>query len=204
MAQYVSTILNKLAAMFTGSGNTSRLSVDAQPTSFESNEQFKIAHRFNNVSGTSQIVYWFSTVNAVNIMERVIRLKEGKREYLVIPDTGAYESQKALLSSAQVPVRAVNSNLQDSGLDVHPTSLVTVTYGVLSGANRFTIADDDQFPNFDLVGVGTQGNNALNPSAGVDSNMSGVAAGLAFFLVLEPYDNEVTSGQLFLHWEERF
>lgn len=38
---------------------------------------------------------------------------------------------------------------------------------------------------------------------GVDSNLSGVAANSAFFLVQIPYGNEVTSGQFFLLWEER-
>ncbi len=193
--------------MLTTSDNshTSRVRTDGQPTSFEANEQFKIAHRFNNVAGTSQVVYWFKNVtNAVNIKERVIRLKSGKREYLVIPDDGSYEAQKALLSSVEVPVRIVNSNLNDSKLDVHPTSSVQSLYGVLTSAQGFTIADDDQFPNFDLIGVGTQGNSALNPSTGSDSNLSGVAAGTAFFLVLVPYGNETASGQFFLLWEERF
>ncbi len=184
---------------------TARQATDNQPTSFEANEQFKITHRFNGVSGTDQIVYWFNNVdNAVNIKERAIRLKEGKREYLVIPDDGSYEAQKALLSAAEVPVRIVNSNLEDSGLPIHPASSVQALYGVLTAAQGFTIASDDQFPNFDLIGVGTQGNSALNPNTGTDSNLSGVAAGAAFFLVLIPYENEVTSGQFFLLWEERF
>lgn len=184
---------------------TSRVATDNQPTSFEANEQFKIAHRFNGVSGTDQIVYWFNNKdNPVNIKERTIRLKEGKREYLVIPDDGSYEAQKALLSADEVPVRIVNSNLEDSGLSAHPASSVDALCGVLTSAQGFTIAGDDQFPNFDLIGVGSQGNNALNPNFGVDSNLSGVAAGSAFFLVLIPYENETTSGQFFLLWEERF
>lgn len=183
---------------------TRRVSVDSQPTSFEENTQFKIAHRFNGVSGNNQIVYWFNNVNPVNIKDRVVRLKEGKREYLVVPDPqdGTYDAVKNLLSAAEVPVRTVNSNLLDSGLSTHPVSSVTALYG--NGAGLFTIADDDQFPNFDLIGVGTQGNNALNAQAGTDGNSSGVAENSAFFLVLDPYDNDTTSGQLFLLWEERF
>jgi hypothetical protein len=182
--------------------DTRRVKTDPQPTSFEENRQFKIFHRFNNVAGNEQIVYWFNNSVPVNIKERTIRLKEGKREYLVIPDPqdGTYDSVLAQLSADETPVRTVNSNLEDSGLASHPTSDVTVLHGV--GTNLFTIADDDQFPNGDLVGVGAQGNNALNPNSGVDSNLSGVAANSAFFLVQIPYENEVTSGQFFLLWEE--
>ena len=201
----VTPSVDSLGKLSTGDGSAiARIKVDAQPTSFEGNTQFKIAHRFNGISGTNQIVYWFQAVNAVNIMERVVRLKEGKREYLVIPDPqdGTYDSIIAQLSAAEVPVRSVNGNLQDSGLATHPVSAVNVLTGV--GNGLFTIGDDDQYPNFDLIGVGTQGNSALNPSAGVDSNMSGVAAGLAFFLVLDPYDSDTTSGQFYLQWEERF
>ena len=181
---------------------TSRLKTDQQPTSFEENKQFKIFHRFNNIAGNEQIVYWFNNTVPVNIKERTIRLKEGKREYLVIPDPqdGTYDAVLAQLSATETPVRIVNSNLKDSGLSSHQASDVTVLHGV--GVNLFTIADDDQFPNGDLVGVGAQGNNALNPNSGVDSNLSGVAANSAFFLVQIPYENEVTSGQFFLQWEE--
>lgn len=181
---------------------TRRVKTDNQPTSFEENRQFKVFHRFNDVAGNEQIVYWFNNSVPVNIKERTIRLKEGKREYLVIPDPqdGTYDTVLAQLSDAETPVRTVNSNLEDSGLASHPTSNVTVLHGV--GTNLFTIADDDQFPNGDLVGVGAQGNNALNPNSGVDSNLSGVAANSAFFLVKIPYENEVTSGQFFLLWEE--
>lgn len=181
---------------------TRRVKTDPQPTSFEENRQFKIFHRFNNIPGNEQIVYWFNNTVPVNIKERTIRLKEGKREYLVIsdPQDGTYDSVLSQLSATETPVRIVNSNLEDSGLASHPTSDVTVLHGVSS--NLFTIADDDQFPNGDLVGVGAQGNNALNPTSGVDSNLSGVAANSAFFLVQIPYENEVTSGQFFLLWEE--
>lgn len=193
-----------IKTLSTGSGETGRVKTDDQPTSYEENRQFKIFHRFNGVAGNEQIVYWFKNVNPVNIKERTIRLKEGKREYLVIPDPqdGTYDSILAQLSAAETPVRIVNSNLEDSGLPSHPVSSVTVLHGV--GANLFTVAGDDQFPNGDLVGVGAQGNNALNPNSGVDSNLSGVEADSAFFLVQIPYENEVTSGQFFLLWEEIF
>lgn len=199
----VSIATSSPASLSSGRYNeTRRVKTDPQPTSFEENRQFKVFHRFNNIPGNEQIVYWFNNTVPVNIKERTIRLKEGKREYLVIPDPqdGTYDAVLAQLSATETPVRIVNSNLKDSGLASHPASDVTVLHGV--GANLFTIADDDQFPNGDLVGVGAQGNNALNPNSGVDSNLSGVAANSAFFLVQIPYENEVTSGQFFLLWEE--
>lgn len=201
----LSKIVNSLSFLFSGDPvkNTSRVKTDDQPTSYEENKQFKIFHRFNNIAGNEQIVYWFNNTVPVNIKERTIRLKNGKREYLVIPDPqdGTYDAVLAQLSATETPVRIVNSNLVDSGLTSHPASDVTVLHGV--GANLFTVADDEQFPNGDLVGVGAQGNNALNPNSGVDSNLSGVEANSAFFLVQIPYENEVTSGQFFLLWEER-
>lgn len=204
--QLLESIINIFESLTSGGGNsnTSRIKVDSQPTSFENNEQFKIAHRFNSVTGSNQIVYWFNNINPVNIIDRIVRLKEGKREYLVIPDPqdGTYDAVKAQLSSAQVPVRIVNGNLSDSGLASHPISSVSALFG--TGVSLFTVNDDSQYPNFDLIGVGSQGNSALNPNTGTDSNKSGVTGNSAFFLVLDPYENEVTSGQFFLQWEERF
>lgn len=193
-----------LKALTTAEGETGRLKVDSQPTSFESNTEFKITHRFNNVSGNNQILYWVKTINPANLMTSLVRLKEGKREYLVVPDPqdGTYDAVKAVMSSTQVPIRQVNTNLEDSGLSTHPVSEVTALFGV--GNDLIPIADDAQFPNFNIIGVGTQGNSALASSVATESNLTGVAANSAFFLVLDPYDNDTTSGQFYIQWEERF
>lgn len=174
--------------------------VDNQPTSFEANEQFRIFHRFRNIADTDQIVFKFASANPVNIMERKINLWQGGREYLVIPDDGSYGAVDAQLTTS-VQVRTVNGNLNDSQLPVHPTSGVTVSLGIASGL--FTISDTDQFPNGDAVR--TDGNaNRANNSLLTSPNMSGVAAGQAFYLVFIGIGATATSGHFTVQWEEVF
>lgn len=178
-----------------------RVRTDNQPTSFEANEQFRIFHRMIGVPSNQQIVFKFSVTNPVNIQDRKINLWSGGREYLVVPDDGSYGAVDPLLTTP-VQVRTVNNNLSDSGLPSHPVSGVTVSYG--TGANLFTIADTDQFPNGDAVltdATGNKGNSNLLESA----NLSGVGENQAFYLVfLNLNGNDPTSGHFLVQWEERF
>lgn len=182
---------------------TARIPTDDQPTSYEENKQFKIFHRMIGVATTGQAVFKFETVPPLNIIERNITAWAGGREYLVIPDTGQYPAVDALLTTS-VQVRNVNGNLEDSGEPVHPTSGVTVNYGVLTGANQIAIADTDQFPNGDVIAVDEGGFFSVTNSQISNSvNKSGVAAGQAFYLVFRNISADAFSGQFFLQWEER-
>jgi hypothetical protein len=183
--------------LLTAYDETGRFKVDAQPSSFEAGEQFKIFHRFVDIPATTQVVFKFSTVNPVNIMSRTIRIIEGGREYLVIPDDGSYATQDALITDP-ITVGRVNNQVTST------TSAVTVTYGGLTGADQFTIADTDQFSNGDIVKA--DGNsNRVNNATSSDSNLSGTAGNQTFFLVFNHIGaNDPFNGQFFLQWEERF
>lgn len=200
----VSIATSSPASLSTGRyDKTRRIKTDDQPTSYEENKQFKIFHRMIGIATTGQIVFKFSTVPALNILERNITAWGGGREYLVIPDTGQYPAVDALLTTS-VQVRNVNGNLEDSGLPVHPTSGVTVDYGVLTGGNQIPIADDDQFPNGDVIVVDEGGFFSVTNSQLSNSvNKSGVAAGQAFYLVFRNISSDAFDGQFFLQWEER-
>lgn len=180
---------------------TGRLRTDNQQTSFEENAQFRIFHRFIGVPDNQQMVFKFAVTNPVNIQDRKINLWSGGREYLVIPDDGSYSAVDAALTTP-VQVRTVNNNLRDSGLPSHPVSGVTVSYG--TGADLFTIADTDQFPNGDAVlsdAAGNKGNSNLLESP----NLSGVGENQTFYLVfLGINGNSGTSGHFIVQWEERF
>lgn len=200
-ARFLPTIIQSLlTGMF---DSTNRLATDNQPTSYEENQQFKIFHRMIGVEATGQIVFKFETTNPINIIERNIAAWAGGREYLVIPDTGQYPAVDALLTTP-VTVRNVNGNLTDSGLSTHPTSGVTVNYGVLTGGDQITIADADQFPNGDVIAIDEGGFFSVTNSQISNSiNKSGVAAGQAFYLVFRNISSDDFSGQFFLQWEER-
>ena len=146
-------------------------------------------------------MFKFAVTNPVNIQDRKINLWSGGREYLVIPDDGSYSAVDAALTTP-VQVRTVNNNLRDSGLPSHPVSGVTVSYG--TGADLFTIADTDQFPNGDAVlsdAAGNKGNSNLLESP----NLSGVGENQTFYLVfLGINGNSGTSGHFIVQWEERF
>lgn len=178
-----------------------RLKVDSQQTSFESNAQFRIFHRFIDVPNNQQMVFKFGVTNPVNIQDRKINLWSGGREYLVVPviEDGIPAVEAALTTSVQV--RTVNNNLRDSGLPSHPVSGVTVTYG--TGSNLISIADTDQFPNGDAVlsdATGNKGNSNLLESP----NLSGVGENQSFYLVFRGVNgNDGTSGHFLVQWEER-
>lgn len=178
-----------------------RLKVDSQQSSFESNQQFRIFHRFIDVPNNQQMVFKFSVTNPVNIQDRKINLWSGGREYLVVPDDGSYGAVDPLLTTP-VQVRTVNNNLRDSGLPSHPVSGVTVTYG--TGANLIPIADTDQFPNGDAVLTDASGNKG-NSNLLESPNLSGVGENQSFYLVFTGINgNSGTSGHFLVQWEERF
>lgn len=183
--------------ILTGFDGTGRIKADAQPTSFEQGRQFKIFHRFVNVPATTQIAFKFESVNAANIMARALRGVEGGREYIVIPDDGSYTVQDALINTP-VTVGRVNNQVTTTPIGV------TVNVGLLTGANQFTIDDADQFPNGDMY-LTDGNNNRANASTTSDSNLSGVSAGQAFYLVFDHLGpNNSSRFQFFLQWEEVF
>ena len=174
---------------------TARLKTDAQPTSYEANEQFKIFHRILAVPHTSQIVMKFTSINAVNIMVRSINIWKGGREYLVYGEDG---SHTVTGSFSPITTRQVNSNVSGGG--THPVSGVTVE--IATGAGVFTAGSLPS--NGDLVMTDSNANRA-NGQAHADSNKSGIAAGSVFYLVFNHIgQNSVTNGQFYLQWEERF
>jgi hypothetical protein len=180
--------------------NTARLKVDSQQTSFESNEQFRIFHRFVNVPDNQQMVFKFEATNPVNIQDRKINLWSGGREYLVIPDDGSYGAIDAVLNTP-VWVRVVNSNLRDSGVDAHPVSGVTVNYG--TGTDLFNIGDSDQFSNGDAV-LSDGSKNSGNSNMLDSPNLSGVKENSSYYLVFRGIGgNSATSGHFLVQWEER-
>ena len=180
---------------------TSRLPVDNQPTSFEDNVQFKLFHRLIEIPTTQQIVFKFTSVNPVNIMERKINLWRGGREYLVVPDQGQYPAVDPLLSV--IPSTTVNGNLLGRNIPTHPVTGVTIEYGLLTGGDQIVIAPTDQFPNGDAVQTDSNTNRA-NSVLLATPNKSGVAAGQAFYLVFNNINSSATSGHFYLQWEERF
>lgn len=201
-AKFLSTIMNSLASLLTGSNpSTARLSVDAQPTSYESNEQFKIFQRMESLSNNDQLVFKFEAENAVNIMIRSINLSSGGREYLVYPDDGNVTFTGTLSS---VPVLTVNGNFQDSGLSAHPTSGVTLSKA--TGAGIFSSTSEPVDGDLAIAPEIGNGSNARQTGGGsTNPNMSGVAAGQTFWLVFNHVGaNDPTSGQFKLQFEERF
>lgn len=181
-----------------------RLKVDSQQTSYEQNYQFKVFHRLISVPATTQAVFKFEATNPVNIQERKINLWNGGREYLVVPDTGQYPTLDAKLT-IPVDITAVNGNTEDSGLPSHPESGVTVTLGLLTGADIITIGNNDQFPNGDAVKVDSSGgSNKGNNQPLSTPNKSGVKRDQSFYLIFTDIAGVETSGHFYLQWEERF
>lgn len=176
-----------------------RVAVDAQQTSFEANEQFRMFDRFVAVPQGQQVVYKFESANAVNIMLRKINLWQGGREYLVYPDDGQNTFDDGLLGSP-LPVFNVNGNVR-APLTAHPVSGVTIRKA--QGADIFTSTNANP-PNGDIAL--TDGNaNRATANYSSDGNRGGVAAGSAFYLVFNHIGaNSVTNGQYTLLWEERF
>lgn len=176
---------------------TARVRTDSQPTSFEANEQFKIFYRIVDVSTSDQIVMRFDTVNALNIMVRKINLWEGGREYLVYANDGTHSVSGTFTA---LPVYAVNNNLADSGLATHPVSGVTADVAI--GSNIFQQGSE---PTNGYGVLTATANNRVNNQPLADSNQSGVAAGLSFYLVFNNISqSDDSNGQFYLQWEERF
>lgn len=173
---------------------SSRFKVDAQPTSFEANKQFKIFYRIQSVSQNNQLVMKFDTVNALNIMVRKINIWFGGREYLVYGDDGSHTFTGTL---SPLPVYAVNGNVEGGG--DHPVSGVTASVAI--GSNIFTPGSEPT--NGDAVVTDTNANRATSQPL-ADSNQSGVKAGVSFYLVFNHIgSNDPTSGHYYLQWEER-
>lgn len=171
---------------------TRRVAVDAQPTSFEEGRQFKIFHRFVDIPHTTQIAFKFDTLNDLNIVARALRGSSGGREYLVVPNDGSYAAQDALIDT---PIEVLRVNNK-----VEKTSGVTINVGLLTGADQFSIADN-QYPNGDMY-LTDGNNNRANTATTSDSNLSGVSAGNSFYLVFEHIGaSNVTRMQFFLQFE---
>lgn len=176
-----------------------RIAVDAQQTSFEANEQFRLFDRLEAIPQGQQVVYKFESVNPVNIMLRKINLWSGGREYLVYPAYAQNTFDDGLLGSP-LPIFNVNSNLH-GGLVSHPVSGVTIRKAV--GAGIFTSTNTTP-PNGDLA-LTDGNNNRATANYSTDGNRGGVSAGGAFYLVFNHIGaNGDTNGQYTLLWEERF
>lgn len=193
--------LRRLAYMLVGTyDSTTRLAVDSQQTSFEENMQFRLFDSVDAVANSSQIVYYVTLSNAINLFARNINLYSGGRKYRVYMDDGTH-TFTGTPSDITGKISPMNNNLADSGLAVHPTSGATASRSV--GASIFT---PGSMP-IDGTEVLTDGNanrasNSFNPSG----ERFGAPAGAAFFLVLDGISSNGTSssGNIKLIWEERF
>lgn len=185
-----------------GGGNNARLRTDNQQTSFEQNAQFRF---FDDCSGANEIdnsdtlIYRFSATNPVNIQSRVINGWEGGRKYLVYPSDGNETIAGGTWADVSDRIFEINGNLQDSGLDAHPTSGVTISKRVATS-----------FTSTSLPRTGTAYRSDSSASRSVDSyspdaERAGVAANAEFYLVFFDIAQNDPSQFLFsVSWEEIF
>lgn len=182
-----------------------RLSVDSQQTSFEANAQFRFFDDLSalasgdGLASTDQLVYKFSSINAVNIFLRQINLWEGGRKYLVYPVdgdstfTGTFED----VSDQLFPV---NGHLYD-GLEQHPTTGVTVQRAI--GSNIFTTT---ALPRNGTAALCDGNANRAASAFTANGDRAGVDAGQEFYLVFYHIGQATspTKGLFLIQYEERF
>ena len=173
-----------------------RLKVEPEQSSFVDNHQFRYFESFHDVPYGSQVVYYFQTVNPVNIVFRKLDLYQGGREYLVYGTTGV--TFTGTLGSP-LPIHTVNNNLKPSNI-THPVSGVTVRKAVGAGIFSSTAT-----PPHGTICLTDGNSNRASATYAPNDQKSGVAAGQSFYLVLNHIgSNNNTSGQITVLWEELF
>lgn len=175
-----------------------RIPVDPQQTSFEENTQYRFFDELVSVPNTSQIVYKFTSTNAVNVFLRSINIWQGGRKYLVYPADGN-ETFTGTFTDVSAQIYPTNGN-PHAGIDEIPESGVTIEKAV--GAGIFSTTSKPR----NGTAVITDGNNNRAASAyTANGDRGGVAEGAAFYLVFDHIgSNSATSGLFLIAWEELF
>jgi len=187
-------------------GQTARLPVDPQQTSFEENRQFRLFFEFGDIWSASvpalptgqQLVLKFTSVNALNIFVRRPELHQGGFAYRVFP--GIDENITFTGSLAPLDrITTVNGNLTESGLPSHPATQVGVEWAI--GTDIFRSTD---WPRNGTI-VKTDGNvNRNTNNYSPNDERSGVAAGQTFWLAMDSITQGDTKGMLTVMYEELF
>jgi len=193
--------------IFTGfKGNTERVKVDPQQTSFEENRQFRLFFEFGDLWSASvptlpagqQLVLKFNSVNALNVFVRRPELYQGGFAYRVFPDIPANVTFTGTLAPLE-RITPVNGNLTDSGLPYHPATQVGVEWAI--GTDIFRSTD---WPRNGTI-VKTDGNvNRNTNNYSPNDERSGVAAGQTFWLAMDSITQGDTKGMLTVMYEELF
>ncbi|MFW0778407.1 MAG: hypothetical protein ACN2B6_11900 [Rickettsiales bacterium] len=170
----------------------SRLKVDSQQTSFEEGKQFRFFDRLtagDAITSTQQVVYYVSTVNAINLFSRILTVHEGGREYLVYLDDGSHTFTGTLADSGVIsPIRP----------SVGLSSSVSIQRAV--GAGIFTAGND---PVDGTMAVADTNAARAVPVLSPDSLKVEIPAGGGAYVVLNHLgSNDNLVGQLFYAWEE--
>lgn len=175
-----------------------RLAVDAQPTSFSMNTQFRFFDEIDDVSSGNQIVYKFNATNPVNVFLRSINLWEGGRRYLVYPADGN-ETFTGSFNDLSDQVYLTNGNLNED-ISTPPISGVTVERAI--GSSIFTTASKPRNGTAML----TDGNaNRASSAYQANGDQGGVAENQSFYLVFDHIgSNNPTNGLFLLSWEELY
>jgi hypothetical protein len=184
---------------------TRRLAVDSQQTSFEENRQFRLFFEFSDIWSATlssipagqQLALKFTSLNAVNIFTRRPELYLGGIAYRVFRDNELVTFTGTLAPLDRITT--VNGNLADSGLAAPLVTGVTVQWAI--GNDIFRSTD---WPRNGTL-VKTDGNvNQSSSNFGPEAERAGVAAGAAFWLVLDSLSTGDTRGMLTIAYEEIF
>lgn len=179
--------------LMTGSTqDDARVKVDSQQTSFEEGKQFRFFDRLtadDAITSTQQVVYYISTVNAINLFSRVLTVHEGGREYLVYLDDGSHTFTGTLADSGVI------SSIRPS---VGLSSSVSIQRA--AGASVFTAGND---PVDGTMAVADTNAARAVPVLSADSLKIEIPAGGGAYVVLNHLgSNDDLVGQLFYAWEE--
>ena len=178
-----------------------RIKVDAQQTSFESNNQFRFFDELTLPKKTgSQIVYRVSSVNPFTLFSRTVSFYRGGCTYRIYSDDDTHTFDDNLLGD---PVAAlpVNGDLSDSELPAHPVS--TITLERADGNAIFTPGSPARTGT--SVRAGT--NNAQSSgSLALDSVQLGFPAGFSGWIVMTVINGlaDDSQGEYELFFEERY
>lgn len=170
-----------------------RFAVDAQPTSFEDNTEFRFFEDLslqeyrnptvdNSIPANKVLVYKFTTTDPVNILLRTLNVWTGGRKYLVFPVDGNETITGGSFEDVSDLIFTNNNNLR-AGLSTHPVNNVTVEKRI---ADSFVTTSDAR------TGTATKtdgNNNRAISSYQPDGNKSGVAATQSFYLVMFNLDS---------------
>lgn len=190
--RFLSTILESLLSGSVDDSN--RLKTENGSSALDEGKMFKINHRFSGLDSSDQLVFKINLGSDIEVISRHIDLWEGGLEYFAILDEGQYPDVDALLANSAI-IYPMNPK-------IGTPSLSTGSYGVLSGTDVITIADDDQFSITDLCMTGSS--NSASSSDSTDDTLSVQPSGASFYLVFNHLgaNNQSSSGHYELIFKE--